>query len=135
MNANSNEAQQDLNLIHRSPIEIERRVIALWDRALEFMPPERTAFLNLDHRSFVSFMGTRSWYLNGSNRGGMSWRGIGVVERFSPLAISGSFAGQMEGSALLAEPVFEPFCMYIDIIKENGRHIYIDDDASDPHFL
>lgn len=107
------------------------RLDVLW-RSLKRMD-YASATINLNKDTYYHIFGSSEAYVDGSihaHESGQLWRSIPIRLRFErPLT---AFHGDAEISA---EPILELFCMYIDVEKRNGRHVYIDDPQTDKQFL
>ena len=91
------------------------------------------ATINLDRDTFRHICASSEAYFDGSIRiveTGKLWRTIPLRLRLvePPRAVP-------LNAEMSSEPISELFCMYIDVEKRNGRHVYLDDPQTDKQFL
>jgi len=92
------------------------------------------AVVHIDRPTFDAICSSKIAFHDGSlfyNDCDPVWRGLRIVFHHggAPIPIAGVYPEPM------AIPYDEPFCMYIEVVKRNGRRVYIDDRQTDKQFL
>jgi hypothetical protein len=109
------------------------RLTALWKQLMK-LHDFKSAIIHLDPKTHHDLIMSHDANNDGSIRGYGKWRDIPIdnshrgFRETLPIASADIPSGP-------TDIIHDPVCIYIEAIKENGRHVYFDDPATDIQFL